>query len=141
MASVIFNSFKKEVQDGTIDMDANTFYVMLVTSSYTADIDAHTRRNNVTTNEVTGTGYTLGGASITTLSVTTDTTNDRGVWDGADVTWASSTITARGGIIYKSTGVTANDNLVCYIDFGADKSSSNGSFTIQWSTAGIIYLS
>jgi len=140
MADVVFNSFKKDVMAGNVDLDTDTIYVMLVTSSYTPDIDAHTVRDDVT-NEVTGTGYTAGGAEITSKAVTQDDTDDEGVFDGANVTWASSTITARGAVVYKSTGAAATDNLVAYFDFTADKSSNNGDFTIQWSTEGIVNLS
>ena len=124
---------------GAIDLDTDTFYVQLVTSSYTPNIDTHTFETSVT-NEVTGTGYTAGGAQITSLSVATDTSGDAGWWDGADVSWASSTITARGAVVYKSTGASTTDNLVCYFDFGSDQTSTNGTFTIQWSTSGIVRL-
>lgn len=138
MASVIYNSFKKEIAD-TIDIDAVTIKVMLVTSAYTPNIDTHTRRSSVT-NEVTGTGYTAGGATLTGLTVTQNNTTDKGVIDANDVTWSTSTITARGAVIYVSTGVAANDNLIAYIDFGVDKVSDTGDFTIQWNASGIITL-
>lgn len=140
MASVIYNSFKKELMDGSIDLDTDTFYVMLVSNTYTPNIDSHTRRADVTSYEVSGTGYVAGGAKITGLTVTQDNSGDAGVWDGADVAWNSSTITARGAIIYKSTGNAANDNLVCYFDFGSDQSSSNGTFALAWSSSGIMKL-
>jgi hypothetical protein len=139
MADVIYNSYKKDQMNGSIDLDTDTIYVMLVTSSYTPNQDSHSVRNDVT-NEVSGTGYTAGGAEITNKQVTQDDTDDEGVFDGADVTWGTSTITARGAVIYKSTGAITTDNLIAYIDFGADKSSSAGDFTIQWSTEGIINL-
>ncbi len=68
------------------------------------------------------------------------TTDDEGVFDADDVTWSTSTITARGAIVYKSTGTAANDLLICYFDFGADKSSSAGNFTITWNAEGIVNL-
>jgi hypothetical protein len=139
MASVVYNSAKSGLMDGTIDLDTNTFYTMLVTSSYSPNIDSHIFRSSVS-NEVSGTGYTSGGAQITGLSVATDTSGDAGWWDGNDVSWASSTITARGAVVYKSTGASSTDNLICYFDFGSDQTSTNGTFTIQWSTSGIIRL-
>lgn len=140
MASVIYNSFKKELMNGSIDLDSHTFYVMLVSNAYTPNVDGHTRRADVTSYEVSGTGYTAGGAQITGLTVTQDNSGDAGVWDGADVSWPSSTITARGAIIYRSTGNAADDNLVCYFDFGTDQSSSNSTFSITWSSSGIMKL-
>ena len=139
MADVVYNIFKKSLMNGDIDLDTNTIKVMLVTSSYTPNADTHLDRADVT-NEVTGTGYTTGGAEITSKAVTQDDTDNEGVFDGADVVWASSTITARGAVIYKSTGVAANDLLICYLDFGSDKTSTAGDFTIQWGAEGIVNL-
>lgn len=139
MADIIYNSFLRDVWNGTIDLDTDTFKIMLVTSSYAADRDAHTKRSDIT-NEVSGTGYTAGGMAISGLSVVANNTSDRGVWDGTDPQWTSSTITARGAVIYKSRGgASSADELVKYIDFGTDKSSSGGNFTIQFHTDGILY--
>jgi hypothetical protein len=113
---------------GAIDFDTDTFKVMLVTSSYTPDKDTHDKRNDVT-NEVSGTGYTAGGVT-SACTVTKDTTNDRVTLSFAAVSWASSTITARGAVIYKSTGTASNDNLVAYNDFGSDVASASGTFTV-----------
>lgn len=61
------------------------------------------------------------------------------IWlDADDVTWASSTITARYAVIYKDTGVATTSPLIGFVDFGQDESSSNGNFTIQWSANGIL---
>ena len=139
MASVIYNSFKSDTQKGLIDLSTDDIKVMLVTSTYVADIDAHTKRSDIT-NEVSGTGYVSGGKSLTGLSVTQNNTTDKGVFDADDLTWATSTITARGAVMYKNTGVAANDNLIAYIDFTSDKISTDGNFNINWDTAGIITL-
>ena len=139
MASAIYNSFKAHTMNGNVNLSSDTVYVMLVTD-YTVDIDAHEDRADVTASEVSGTGYTAAGAEITTLTVSIDDTDDEGVWDGTDVTWASSMISAEGAIIYKSSGASTTDYLIAYIDFGSAKSSSNGNFTIQWSTEGIVNL-
>lgn len=139
MADVIYNAFKKNIMNGGIDLDTDTIKVMLVTSSYVANQDTHEDRADVT-NEVSGTGYTTGGAEITSKTVTADNTDNEGVFDGADVTWSTATITARGAVIYKSTGVAANDLLVCYLDFTSDQSSSAADFTIAWNAEGIVNL-
>ena len=139
MANVVYNNFKKNIMNGSIDLDTDTIKVALVTSSYTPDQDADEFFDDVT-NEVSGTGYTAGGATLASAAVTEDTTNDLGKFDAADVTWSSSTITARGAVIYKSTGTASTSPLIAYIDFGADKSSSAGDFTIQWSSSGILTL-
>lgn len=140
MASVIYNSFKRDIMNGALDLDTDTIKVMLVTSSYTADQDAHTKRSDIT-NEVSGTGYSAGGASLANKAVTADNTDNEGVFDADDLTWSTATITARGAVLYKSRGgASSADELICYIDFGADKSSSAGNFTLQWDSEGIINL-
>jgi hypothetical protein len=128
MASLIYNSAVDDMARGAIDFDTDTFKVMLVTSSYTPDKDTHDKRNDVT-NEVSGTGYTAGGVT-SACTVTKDTANDRVTLSFAAVSWASSTITARGAVIYKSTGTASNDNLVAYNDFGSDVASASGTFTV-----------
>jgi len=139
MVNVTYNSFKKKIQDGSIDLDTDTIKVALVTSSYTPDQDSHEFFDDVT-NEVSGTGYTAGGATLASASVTQNNTDNRGVFDATDVEWTSSSITARGAVIYKSTGTASTSPLVGYVDFGADKTSSNGTFKIEWSSDGISYI-
>lgn len=139
-ADVIQNSFKKFIMDGTIDLDTDTIKVALLNSSHTQDQDTYDYFNDVSANEVTGTGYTAGGATITTPSVTQNNTDNVGVFDGDDVTWASSTITARYACIYKSTGVASTSPIIAILDFGSDQSSSAGDFTIAWGANGILRL-
>lgn len=130
MASLIYNSLMQDVGKNNIDFEADTFYAMLVTSSYTPNKDTHTKRSDVT-NEVVGPGYTAGG-SQTTVTVTLDTANDRYDISFSDVTWPGSTITARAAVIYKYRGgASSNDELVCYIDFGSNVSTTAGTFTLD----------
>lgn len=129
MASLIYNSCLDDAVKGNIDFDTDSFKIMLVTSSYSADKDAHTKRSDVS-NEASGTGYTSGGAS-TTVTVTKDTANDRVDIDFSDVAWSSATITAAGAVIYKSTGTSSSDNLVAFLDFGSNVTSTNGTFTVD----------
>ena len=129
MASIIYNSALEDAVIGNIDFNTYSFKIILVTSSYAADKDAHTKRSDVT-NEVTGIGYTTGGVS-SAVTVTKDTVNDRVDIDFADVSWANATITAAGAVIYKTTGSAAADNLVAFMDFGSDITSTNGTFTVD----------
>lgn len=140
MANVIYNAFKKNIMNGGIDLDTNTIKVALVTSSYTPNADTHEDMADVTNEVANGNGYTTGGAELANKAVTADTTDDEGVFDADDVTWSNSTITARGAVIYKSTGTAANDLLIAYIDFGSDKVSASGNFVIAWADEGIINL-
>ena len=133
MASLIYNSAIDDMARGAIDFDTDTFKAMLVTSTYTPNKDTHDKRDDVT-NEVVGTGYTAGGvASVCT--VTKDTANDKVTLQFAEVSWASSTITARALVIYKSLGgASSADALVAYNDFGSDVSSTAGTFSVAAST-------
>jgi hypothetical protein len=134
MASLIYNSAVDDMARGAIDFDTDSFKVMLVTSSYVADRDAHLKRSAVTANEITGTGYTAGGVT-TACTVTKDTANDKVTIQFAAVSWTSSTITARGAVIYKATGGAAStDPLVAYNDFGSNITTSNGTFSLAAST-------
>ena len=137
MADVIYTSFKRDIMNGAIDLDTDTIKVMLVTSSYTVSA-AHTKRSDIT-NEVVGTGYTTLGKTITTPTVTNVSTN--GVFDGDDISWTTSTITARGAVLFKSRGgASSADELICFLDFTTDKVSTAGTFTISWNASGILNL-
>lgn len=135
-----FNSFKAKLLSGAnaIDFDADTLKITLHTSSYVPDVDAHDFYNDLTNELSTGSGYTSGGATLTTPSVTQDNTDNEGVFDADDVTWASSTLTASQAVIRKDTGVAGTSPLICVIDFGGNKISDNGNFTISWNAEGII---
>jgi len=139
MADVVYNSFKQKIMDGSIDLDTDTIRVALVTSSYTPDQDAHEDFADLT-NEVSGTGYTAGGTTLANKSVTKDNTDNEGVFDADNVTWSTATITARGAVLYKDSGVSATSWLICYFDFTEDKSASGADFVINWAGEGIINL-
>ena len=125
-------AFKKK-----IDVSADTFKALLVTSSYTFDQDAHDFKDDLT-NEVTGTGYTAGGATLSSVTFTYNTSTNTFALDAADVSWASSTITARGCVIYDSTpGTDATRPLMIFIDFGADVATTAGTLTITFDSGGI----
>ena len=130
MASIIYDSFLSDVFAGNCTT-ASTYKGMLVTSAYTEDRGAHSKRSSVT-NEVTGTGYTAGGVTLT-LTASLNTTTHVLTLTIPTATWASSTITARKLIIYKSTGTAANDNLVACVDNGADLISSSS--TMIWNAS------
>jgi hypothetical protein len=133
MASLIYNSAIDDMARGAIDWDTDSFKVMLVTSSYSADKDTHLKRSSVT-NEVSGTGYTAGGVT-TACTVTKDTANDKVTIQFAAVSWTSSTITARGAVYYKSrNGASSADELVAYNDFGSNIITTNGTFSLAAST-------
>jgi hypothetical protein len=133
MTSIIYDSALYDSEIGSIDFDSDTFKVMLVTSSYAPNKKTHTKRSDVT-NEVVGTAYVAGGAAAT-VTVTKDTVNDRVDTGLGSASWASSTITAAGAVYYKSRGgLSSADELVDYIDFGGNITSTNGTFSLSAST-------
>jgi len=137
-------SFKAELMLAVHDFrvtGGDTFKLALYTSS--ATIDANTTAYTAT-NEVTGTGYTAGGGTLTRSGVGTtniSTTAGTGFTDFADLTFSTSTITARGALIYNNTpsaannaGGTLTNAAVAALDFGSDKTSTAGDFTIVFPT-------
>ena len=106
---------------------ADTMYMALYTSS--ATLDATTTAYSAT-NEVSGTGYVAGGQALTTVAPTSSGTT--AYLDFNDETWTSSTITARGALIYNSD---QSNKAVAVLDFGADKTSTAGDFTVVFPTA------
>lgn len=139
MASIVFNRFKADLAQGELDLDTagHEIKVALITAAYTPNAD-HNTFSQVSGSEVVGAGYTAGGATLASQTVTQDDANDRMIFDGADVTWSASTITARYACVYS---VTNAGSLICLVDFGENKSSDNGDFTIQWNVNGILVLS
>lgn len=122
-----------------VDWDTDTIKVMLCTSSYTPDQDTHDYKDDIT-NEVSGTGYTAGGATLGSKTIGYTGGTNVIKLDAADVTWSASTITARYAVIYVDTGTASTSLLLGYVDFGADVSSSNGNFTLTWDAAGIFTI-
>lgn len=140
MADVIQNSFKKHIMNGGIDLDTDTIKVMLLTSTHVQNQDTYEYIDDVSANEVTGTGYTAGGVALANKAVTADNTDNEGVFDADDTVWATSTITAQYAAIYKDTGTPATSPIIAIIDFGSAQSSSAGNFTITWGAEGILNL-
>lgn len=132
----------KNCVNGTVDWDDNsttTIKCALCTSSYVPNQDTHEFFSSVT-NQVVGTGYTAGGAAVSTRTVAADATTNETRLDGADVSWANSTITARFAVVYKDTGTASTSPLLGWVDFGADVSSSSGTFSITWDATGILKI-
>jgi hypothetical protein len=118
------SSFKQQILLAEHDMDTDTFKIALYTSA--ASLDASTTVYT-TSNEVTGTGYTAGGNTLTGATVTL--TGTTAFVDFSDTSWSTATITARGALIYNSS---KSDKAVAVLDFGSDKTSTGGTFTIQF---------
>ena len=129
--NLMCTSFKKELLEGVHNFKnsgGSTFNLALYTNS--ASFDASTTAYTAT-NEVSGTGYTAKGASLTRVDPTTSSTT--AFTDFADLTFSSSTITARGALIFNDSA--SGDPSVVVLDFGEDKTSTAGDFTIVFPTA------
>jgi len=139
ITSAICNSFKQEILVGTHNFTAssgNTFKLALFTSSatlsksttqYTAPTDGTADPTNTHEVSSTATGYTTGGNTLT--SVTPVLSGDTACCKFSDTSFGSASFTARGCLIYNSS---ASNKAVCAINFGADKTVTSGTFTIQF---------
>tara|TARA_S200002703_G_scaffold152092_1_gene152140 strand:- start:380 stop:814 length:435 start_codon:yes stop_codon:yes gene_type:complete len=124
-------SFKKELLEAVHNFKnsgGSTFKIALYTNSasFTAATTAYT-----TSNEVSGTNYTAGGNTLTRVDPSTSGTT--ALTDFADTTWSSATITARGALIYNDSA--SGDPTVVVLDFGSDKASTSGDFTVVFPAA------
>lgn len=127
ITAAVCTSYKQEVLQGLHD-STDTYKIALYTSA--ATLSAATTAYSAT-NEVSGTGYTAGGATLAGFTTGASGTT---AWIDftTDPSWPSSTITARGALIYNST---ETNKAVAVLDFGADITSTNGTFTVQFPAA------
>ena len=131
ITTAMCTSFKKELLEAVHNFKntgGSTFNLALYTSS--ASLGASTTAYT-TSNEVSGTWYTAKGASLTRVDPSTSGTT--ALTDFSDLTFSSSSITARGCLIFNDSA--SGDPAVCALDFGGDKTSSSGDFTVQFPTA------
>lgn len=134
MASLIYDSALDDAARGNIDYDTDSFKCMLVTSAYTPNKATHTKRSDVT-NEVAATGGYVAGGFAATVAPTKDTVNHREDISLGGISIPTATITARGAVYYKARGGAASaDELVAYIDFGADITSTAATWALTAST-------
>lgn len=121
-------SFKSEILQEGHQMDTDTIKVALFTSS--ASLDASTTAYS-TSNEVSGTGYTAGGVTLT--STTVATTGTVAYFDADDPSWSSATFTARGALVYNNSN---SNKAIAVLDFGGDFTVAGGTFKIVLPAAG-----
>ena len=122
-------SFKEDLFNKLQDLEADTIKIALYTSS--ATLGAATTAYSAT-NEISGTGYTAGGETLTTATVATSGTTAYVDFDNPE--WTTATFTARGALIYNDT--TAGDNSVAVLDFGGDFTVSSGTFRVVFPAPG-----
>jgi len=116
-------SFKAEILGGVQDLDTDVIKIALYTSA--ATLNAATTVYT-TSDEVVGAGYTAGGNTLASPTISTSGTT--AFVDFADSSWVTATITARGALIYNSSKA---DRAIAVLDFGSDKTSTSGTFTVQ----------
>lgn len=139
-ASGLFYITWRDVLDTTqlaIDLDLETHKIALFTNSITPNFSTDTAYgvSPYDANEVSGTGYSAGGAALTTTAVDESPTGTIR-WDADNSSWSTSTITnAKGGLIYADA--LAGNNAICLVNFGADYSTVAGTFLITWASGGI----
>jgi hypothetical protein len=121
------NSFKEEVLEGVHDLLTDTIKIALYTDA--ATLGAATTVYSAT-NEVVGAGYVAGGNTLAGATVTLD--GSVAIVDFSDTTWSNATITARGALLYNNS---KSDKAIAVLDFGSDKSSSSGDFTVVFPAA------
>lgn len=143
MASGIPLAFKESILDRSIhagvDLDTDTLRILLVTADHSGNLATWQDRADVTDEVANGNGYTTGGATLASVTVTAS--GSTATFDSADPTWPSSTFTTRGAWIYKSSGTASTDLLILWIDFGGNQAVTSGTFTIQVSASGWMTLS
>ena len=124
ITQALCTSAKADFLGGVIDLDTDVMKIALYTSS--ATLNATTTAYSAT-NEVVGAGDTAGGNTLTGATINTSGTT--AFVDFSDTTWTAATITARGALIYDSS---KSNKAVAVLDFGADKTSTSGDFTVQF---------
>ena len=131
ISQTLTDAFLQDCLDGgqNLGNGGNTLKIALYTSS--ASLGATTSAYT-TSNEVSGTGYTAGGATLSSQAVAYDSTNQVAYFDAADPAWSTATITARGALIYNNSKSNA---AIAVLDFGSDYTSTAGTFTIQLPSA------
>lgn len=115
-----------------VDWANDTIKVALLKEAFTPNQDTQDFYDDVSANEIEGTGYTAGGATLTEATATYDAESNTLRLDAADVSWTEASFAAFYAVIYKDTGEAATSPLLAYVDFGEEKTVSSGTFKIEW---------
>jgi hypothetical protein len=125
-----------------IDWVNDNIKVALVKDTYVPNQDEHEYFSSIATNEITGTGYVTGGATLTNKTITYNATTNEVKFDSDDIIWANATLTARYAIIYDSqSGINTTNPLIALVDFGENKSSTNMDFKLTVGADGVFTVS
>lgn len=137
MANIIYTTYLKHLLSGTVDVTSDPVYAMLLSGTYTPNT-GHSLVADVTAYEVTDplASYVQGGALLSSKTLTVSAGDV--VFDAADVSWNTATITASGVALWTSGATAADHHLLSWTELG-DTSSTNGTFQIVWSTTDGIF--
>ena len=137
MADIIYNHFFKKLAKGSMPLEDGTVRVALVGSGYIPNKD-HDAWAQVSGNEIAGTNYVANGKLLQNALVEEDDLNNKVVFKGDNVQWMDSSLTARYAVMYfeGTAGGTTNPLIACF-DFGAERTSYQGTFSVEWNPDGI----
>jgi hypothetical protein len=128
MSSFFFDSALDDICRDNINLSSDSFFMLLVSAA--PNRSTMLKRGDITS-EITGTGYTTGGATCA-IALTNNTTTHQETVTTASTSWAASTLAAVGAVVYKARGGLASaDNLLAYLDFGATVTDTDGTFTVN----------
>jgi hypothetical protein len=140
MASVVTDIFKKNLLGGALSLSATTIQCSLVTNSiynYTAnEFAGFTNWTDVSSNEISGTGYSTSGISLSGVTLNINSQYDYAYFDATDVEWTGATFTTVGAVLWKA----GTNGLIAFIDFVTPQSPSNGTFIMQFDQFGILKI-
>jgi hypothetical protein len=135
----VYNRFLYNIGQKLIDLDTDNIKCAILSNAYTPSKDDDVWAD-VSTHEVSGTGYDAGGKLLANAAFVQDDANDKAWLDADNLTWTTVTFTnGRFAVLYADA--MAADELICCLDFGADKSPSGDDFTIQFNALGILDFS
>ena len=137
--SQVYGKFTElQMSGGTKVDDGDTLKVLLTTSSYTPDVDTHDFVDDITNELGSGDGYTTGGATLGSKTVTYDSANNRTELDCADVSWTfTAAKSPKWAVLYKDTGTASTSPLIAYWDLGT-LSGITGLLTLQVNAEGML---
>ena len=132
-----YDSFLRDIANGSIDLDTDTIKCMILKNTYTPDAATHDKVDDVESHEISSSGYTTGGETLSGITLTTDNATHKTKFDASDISLSGVTFTnARYAVLYKSSG----GDLIGYVDFGVNLSPSAQAFNIVWNASGIFTL-
>ena len=139
VTAYLYGKAQAAIMNKEVDWTTDTIKVALTTSAHIPD-PTDDYFNDIT-NEITGTGYTAGGATLATCTATYTAATKTLALDAADTAWTGATFTAHYAHIYDAqSGAAATSPLLVYVDFGSNVSVAGGTLTLSWNAAGIITL-